>query len=79
MSRSRRYTPITGHTLAKSEKRDKVMAHREARRTTNQLMGWIVLDDVEPPHPKEYGNPWDAAKDGRGWFDPIKHPKLMRK
>lgn len=78
MSRSKRYTPIIGNSLAKSEKRDKVAAHREARRTTNQLMGLILCDDIDPPHPKQHGNPWDAAKDGKHWMRG-NNPKLMRK
>lgn len=74
MSRSKRHTPICGNTLAESEKKDKVMAHRAERRAANQALS----ADEECPDPKEFGNPWSAAKDGRHYFG-SKYPKLLRK
>jgi len=79
MSRSKRRAPILGNILARSEKEDKVLAHRAARREARQIMG-LIVDDADLPHPKKYGNPWLAAKDGKHWIrkDWFK-PKLMRK
>lgn len=76
MSRSRRHKPIKSMTLAESEKHDKMLAHRAARRLAHQL---IKAGSEDMPHPKQHGNPWLCAKDGRVWFDMIQHPKLMRK
>jgi hypothetical protein len=78
MSRSRRHTPITGITTAKSEKRDKVMAHRRERRVVKVILEYYS-DDTLLPAPKLFGDPWGADKDGKHWFAQKTLPKLMRK
>jgi len=81
MGKSYRKTSRCGMSLAESEKQDKVLAHKAQRRIVNQeIMGLVIdPDEHDLPHPKEFGNPWSCAKDGRPWFDKTKHPKLMRK
>jgi len=74
MSRSRRKTPVSGITTAESDKAFKVAEHRRARRATR-----AALPVSEGPIPKQFGNPWASAKDGKKRFDPAAHPKLMRK
>lgn len=75
MSRSKRSTPITSMTTAKSEKFDKQMANRKVRREAKKR---IKLDE-DPKDRKELSDPWCFAKDGKQVFDAKKHPKLMRK
>lgn len=68
MARSIRHKPILGNTCAESEKRDKVLAHRCARRVANQIVPIIVSDEsIDLPHPRMYGDPWLCAKDGKRW------------
>lgn len=77
MSRSRRKTSIAGITAAPSEKTDKQASHRRVRRRIRQLAeasAGLVL-----PLERELTNPWSMAKDGKLYFDPAKHPSLMRK
>ena len=64
MSRSRKQTPISGITSARSEKVEKQANHRRERRHVRQKL------DVDPtadliPHTKELSNPWSMAKDGK--------------
>lgn len=77
MSRSRRKTPITGVTLAESEKKDKVASHRSYRKTVAQL----VTPTLETPLPTErqLTNPWSMAKEGKARYDPSLPKKRMRK
>jgi hypothetical protein len=77
MSRSRRKTPITGITLAESEKKDKVASHRVYRHAVNKL----VTPGLETPLPTEQQltNPWDMAKEGKAKYDPTLPPKRLRK
>ena len=77
MSRSRKKTPITGVTLAESEKKDKVATHRVYRHAVNKL----VTPDLETPLPteKQLTNPWDMAKEGKAKYDPAMPRKFLRK
>lgn len=77
MSRSRRKTPITGVTLAESEKKDKLASHRIYRRTLKQL----ITPDLETPLPTEQQltNPWSMAKDGKLGYNQKLPKKLLRK
>lgn len=75
MSRSYRKTPITGMTTKGSDKLFKTAAHKRARRAAKAL----DLADTDPPTEKKFGNQWTAPKDGKGWFDKARFPKLMRK
>jgi len=75
MSRSRRTTPIIGITTAVSEKQDKAQWHRQYRRAENQRM--VAEPESEPHHIRRFFNPWNMAKDGKGWC--ANRPDLMRK
>ncbi|MEG3193746.1 hypothetical protein SNE32_16110 [Lysobacter sp. D1-1-M9] len=77
MARSMRKTPIAGATSAGSEKCDKQASHRKLRRAVRQLIP-CGRDDTLPVE-QELTNPWSMAKDGKLYFDPANHPRLMRK
>jgi hypothetical protein len=72
MSRSRRKTPITGITTARSDKQDKRLDHRAERAAVRDALAHAQ----DPPrHPRgQY-----FEKDGKQRFDPERHPELMRK
>lgn len=38
-----------------------------------------AYDDHVLPELRQVSNVWSMEKDGKGWFDPDQHPKLMRK
>jgi len=78
MARSRRGTPIAGNCCASSEKFDKRLANRRDRRINREIVG-STHDDSLQKHRKSIGDPWDMAKDGKHFFNPGDHPKLMRK
>jgi hypothetical protein len=78
MSRSRRKTPISGITTAKSDgawkaKAARILRHRAKQKLTSDQEAFDLAgkrwDAV---------NPWDAPKDGRFWFG-SRHPEWMRK
>ena len=75
MTRSKRRKSISGITTAESDKEAKKKANRQARRAVKMT----DLEQEDPPHEKEFGNPWLAPKDGKFFFDPQKYPELMRK
>jgi hypothetical protein len=58
MSRSTRKTPIFGNTTTPSDKEFKQATNRAMRRARNQ---------GKDPHDKEYGDPWNSAKDGKSY------------
>lgn len=76
MSGSRRKTPTRGITSAESEKADKAASHRKIRRAVRQIPPDA---DTVLPLEKQLTNPYSLAKDGKARFDPVAHPKLMRK
>jgi len=76
MSRSRRHTPIAGVTKSKSDKRDKVLAHRRQRRRVRTALASGVAEVITR---RKAGDVWSVAKDGKQRFDPRRWPKLMRK
>ena len=78
MSRSWKRNPFAGITSAKSEKYDKRLANRRVRRTNKYLLA-ITNDESQLLARRELSNVWCMAKDGKVWFDPKKHPKLLRK
>lgn len=57
MSRSRKKTPICGHTLKESEKEDKKLWHRAWRRKQKQTDELIDK--------REVSNVWSMSKDGK--------------
>ncbi len=77
MSRSKKKTPVSGITTAKSEKRDKQASHRKIRRRVRQLP--VESGDVVLPLERQLSNPWTMSKDGKACFDPAKYPEKMRK
>jgi hypothetical protein len=77
MSRSKRKTPIAGITAAQSEKADKQASHRKVRRRVRQLAE--PTEGLLLPLERELTNPWSMSKDGKSYFNPAKHPSLMRK
>ncbi len=76
MSRSRRRTPVIGMTTARSDKPFKMDEHRAERRTVRATLLRAESGD-SLPHPKRYGNPAVAPKDGKQWVDSAS--KWMRK
>ncbi|KGM35699.1 hypothetical protein [Inquilinus limosus] len=76
MSRSRRKSPFSAITTAASDKEDKAAEHRRERRQVRVA----IKDGAETlPDPRAFGDPWDAAKDGKRRFDPSREPQLLRK
>ena len=79
MSRSYRKTPIIGN-CADSDKKDKREYNKSLRELTKIAFRKGQLDNI--PLYKLDGNHndiWDWAKDGKHYFNPKKHPELMRK
>lgn len=65
MSRSVRHAPVWGNCCPKrSEKADKVMAHRAFRRSVKHA---IQAQADILPHYNTYANPWKWTHDGKGW------------
>lgn len=86
MSRSRRHTPITGTTTARSDKWFKQLSSRRARHR-NKIR---VNQGLDPVHPYLLTNPYLSMKDGKThWWpstlkqyrflEPDEFAKLMRK
>lgn len=65
MSRSRKKRPITGITGAESEKEFKQQEHQRERAAIRTTLANYNEEEEVLPHPKEFGNPWSAPKDGR--------------
>lgn len=67
MSRSRKKTPITGNTKARSEKQDKQLWHRRFRHKERLRL----LRDPEglSVDKNEVSSTWNMAKDGKHWFN----------
>ena len=66
--------------MAETDKPFKQQEHqRERSRLRDALNADRELDEIDPPPPKLFGNPWASDKDGKHAFDPEKYPKLMRK
>lgn len=65
MSKSTRNNPAGGWTTAKSEKYDKMVAHRRFRRREREA----IHHGREPPVSlRQVSNVWDFNKDGKRWF-----------
>lgn len=67
MSRSRKKTPIVGHTTIESDKWFKAKAHRQER---------AALRSGGEVHRKAFGNPCLSGKDGKQYWD---DPRAYRK
>ena len=72
MSRSRKHTPITGNTTARSEKEFKRSTNRALRRSEHMRTHAALVTDDDPEYlaPKEKGDPWGGPKDGKHYFSP---------
>ncbi len=80
MSRSRRKTPIFGHTTARSEADDKRLWHKRWRsRARDQLASLGADGDPLPVHRQTVSSTWDMAKDGKYWFDPRRQQELAER
>ena len=77
MSRSRRKTPICGHTTAVSEKQDKRIANRCFRRTVRQQLATRDSDSVITTV-RAVSSVWSFDKDGKQYLD-APSEKDMRK
>lgn len=77
MSRSRRKTPVLPFSSAASEKEDKALAARRARRAVKvNLETQLEAGGAEPEHRRS--GQWNFGKDGKRWVeDPPE--KRMRK
>ena len=78
MSRSRRKRPFHAVTTAESEKQEKRAYNRCFRHASEQALKADPMGESLPIL-REHSNPWCMDKDGKHRFDPVKHPKLMRK
>ena len=78
MSRSRKRTPVIGITTARSEKADKVAAHRRERRRVRQTIQAAPEAEILP-HTRELSNVWAFAKDGKRYAPHWVGPKDLRK
>lgn len=80
MSRSRRKTPIFGHTTARSEADDKRLWHKRWRsRERDQLASLGPDGDPLPVHRQAVSSTWDMAKDGKHWFDPSRQCEVAER
>ena len=78
MSRSRRKTPITGWTTARSEKADKRATNKKLRRRNkSRLQATGSADSFV--RLREVSDRWCFAKDGKQRFDEAAFPKGMHK
>ena len=79
MSRSKRHTPITGITTARSEKWFKQASNRVLRQKQKQALRDDPDAAVLPVRSRDAVDIWSGPKDGKSHFDLRKHPRLMRK
>ena len=79
MSRSYRKTPMIG-IGGNSDKRDKQQYNRSFRKALKTATKKLQLDfDPQREFNGHHGRNWNFNKDGKTYFDPKKHPELMRK
>ena len=74
MSRSRRKTPIVGHTTCRSERKDKKLWHQRWRtreRTAPVSASPDALSAHLPLLENQVSNVWSMGKDGRSYW-PVK-------
>lgn len=80
MSRSRRKTPIFGHTTARSEADDKRLWHKRWRSHERDNLNTIGPDgDHVPVHRRAVSSTWNMAKDGKHWFAPSRQQKMAER
>ena len=79
MSRSRRKTPIVGHTNSPSEREDKKIWHQRWRSREKAVLGSTspeALDSHITLKESEVSNVWAMSKDGRSYW-PISRQSEM--
>ena len=80
MSRSRKKTPISGHTKAPSDKPFKIQEHKRERRVVkHRLTSAVDYDNMVLPDKENFGNAWNSPKDGKHWLRRSIKDKWMRK
>lgn len=75
MSRSRRKTPITGHTTCRSERQDKKRWHQRWRTRERATLASSTPEDLSGHLPlleNEVSNVWAMGKDGRSYWPIIR-------
>ena len=75
MSRSRKKRPYNG-IAGGSEKKDKRAYNRKLRRVNKEL---IKKSSDVLLNKRDVSDTWTMTKDGKFWFKPEDHPRLMRK
>lgn len=78
MSRSRRKTPIFGHTGAESDHVWKKQAARRLRRSVKQVLDATLDGDRFAGRPWDLDSDWSSEKDGKSYHR-TPDPKRMRK
>ena len=78
MSRSRRKTPIFGHTTAKSDHIWKKLVARRLRHRVRQYLAATLDGDRFAGRPWDLDSDWSSQKDGKHWWGKA-GPKDMRK
>ena len=78
MSRSRRKTPITGMTRARTDHPWKKAAARKLRRAVRQSLVATLDGDRFAGTRWDLVDPWSSDKDGKFWFG-TERPELLRK
>jgi hypothetical protein len=73
MSRSRRKTPIVGHTTCGSEREDKKLWHQRWRTRERTALTSVARSPERPSAPagKPASSVWSMGKDGRSYW-PVK-------
>lgn len=89
MSRSKKHSPIGGLTIARSEKKDKIMANQKTRSSIKRELRKALMEDDEEAldllstkSVKDYVNTYDMAKDGKKYYADLEdetYRKFMRK
>jgi hypothetical protein len=77
MSRSKRHTPIFGHTTATSEAADKRLWHKRWRAQQRAaLAGTGPETDAMPVDRRAASSTWTMAKDGKAWMSPLRQREI---
>lgn len=77
MSRSKRHTPIFGHTTATSEADDKRLWHKRWRAEQRATFAGAGLKaDAMPVDRQAVSSTWTMAKDGKAWMSPQRQREI---
>ena len=81
MSRSKKHSPISGHTCVGGNAGIEAFFKRRARRRLRhqQESELRELGEILTITSRELDDPWLWPKDGKSRFDPLEHPEWMRK